>query len=128
MSWMYQPDRLSKGAPKAAEKHARTAERETAYRTGSTAARRRDGGRCRLCGDHRNLETHHVRPRSLVGKERRDRIENLLTLCATCHQDVTKHIVKLYPGPEGANGLIRVERWHQPKGQPGEYRLVREQA
>ncbi len=111
MSWTYQPERLRKQAPAAIEKDARKAERETAYKIGSTAARRRDGSRCRLCGDHRNLETHHVRPRSLVGKTVRDRIENLLTLCATCHKDVTTHVVKLYPGPDGANGLIRVERW-----------------
>jgi 5-methylcytosine-specific restriction endonuclease McrA len=114
MSWTHQPHRTAKPAPAAIEKHARKAERETAYKIGSTGARRRDGGRCRLCGDHRNLETHHVRPRSVVGKTLRDRLENLLTLCASCHKEVTEHIIKLYPGPDGANGLIRVERYSKP--------------
>lgn len=130
MSWTYQPDRLARPAPSAVAKDARRAERETAYKIGSTAARRRDGGRCRLCGDHRNLETHHLRPRSLVGKALRDRLQNLVTVCHDCHEEVTKHIVKLYAldEAEGANGFLHVERWHQPKGQPGEYRTVRARA
>lgn len=130
MSWTYQPDRLKKAAPAAFERDERRADRDTTYKKASAAARKRDGSRCRLCGDHRTLETHHLRPRSLVGKAQRDELRNLVTICAECHQQVTKHIVKLYAldEAEGANGFLHVERWHQPKGQPGEYRTVRARA
>lgn len=133
MSWTYQPDRLAKPAPIEIGKQARRTSRDTAYKKASFAARRRDGGRCRICGDHRNLETHHLRPRSLVGKAKRDELRNLVTVCGGpdgCHEKVTKHVVKLYAldDQEGANGFLRVERWHQPKDQPGEYRTIRERA
>ena len=45
----------------------------------------RDGHRCRApgCGSTRFLEVHHVRPRSSGGG---NEPENLVTLCAGCHQ------------------------------------------
>lgn len=107
-------DGNGKPAPAAIAKHERRAGRETELRKHAKLARERDGGHCRLCGDHRNLETHHVVPRSLVGKAARDTVANLLTVCQSCHREVTEHIVKLYPGPKGANGLIRAERYSKP--------------
>lgn len=105
------PTGLGRPAPTAIAKHERRASRETSYKKASAAIRVRDGFRCRLCGDHRNLETHHVEPRSRAGKAVRDSEKNLITLCASCHRDCTEHIVKLYPGPDGANGLVRVTRY-----------------
>jgi 5-methylcytosine-specific restriction protein A len=42
----------------------------------------RDGWRCQECGSARNLQVHHLRPRSQLGG---DRMQNLITLCACCH-------------------------------------------
>jgi 5-methylcytosine-specific restriction endonuclease McrA len=125
MSWTYQPDRLRKPAPAVIERDERRASRETEYRKASAAARVRDGARCRLCGDHRNLECHHVEPRSTVGRAKRDTLPNLLTLCAACHREVTTKVIKLYPGPKGANGLIRAERYDK---RVNDYLVVRQEA
>lgn len=49
------------------------------------AVRDRDGDCCRSCGASGNwakLSVHHLLPASLGGT---DEMENLLTLCATCH-------------------------------------------
>ena len=43
---------------------------------------RRDGWRCQSCGLMSNLEVHHKEFRSHSGT---DSEENLITLCATCH-------------------------------------------
>jgi len=43
----------------------------------------RDGWRCQSCGSQRDLQVHHVRPRSQLGH---DALENLITLCVGCHQ------------------------------------------
>jgi 5-methylcytosine-specific restriction endonuclease McrA len=43
----------------------------------------RDGWRCQNCGCFRELQMHHVQARSLLGD---DAEENLITLCAQCHQ------------------------------------------
>lgn len=133
MSILHDKRPCAKPRPSALDKQARKAGRETAYKQASKAARSRDGHRCRICGSAVAVETHHLRPRSLVGKARRDELRNLVTLCGgpgSCHEQVTRHVVKLYAHDEaeGANGFLRVERWHQPKGQPGEYRLIRERA
>jgi 5-methylcytosine-specific restriction endonuclease McrA len=43
----------------------------------------RDGWRCQSCGSLRDLQVHHMKPRSQLG---RDALENLITLCVSCHQ------------------------------------------
>ena len=45
----------------------------------------RDGWRCQYCGHSTQLEVHHVQSRSRLGD---DAERNLITLCASCHQDV----------------------------------------
>jgi hypothetical protein len=45
----------------------------------------RDDFTCQLCGTRRNLQVHHVQRRSQGGTHA---AENLLTLCATCHETV----------------------------------------
>ncbi len=43
----------------------------------------RDGWRCQRCGRMNELQVHHICPRSQLG----DHVEeNLITLCATCHE------------------------------------------
>ena len=46
----------------------------------------RDGG-CVICGHTKALQSHHVRSRRQEGS---DRIQNLLCLCESCHDDVHK--------------------------------------
>jgi 5-methylcytosine-specific restriction endonuclease McrA len=43
----------------------------------------RDGWRCQFCGSSKDLQAHHVAYRSQLGD---DALENLITLCATCHK------------------------------------------
>ncbi|MFQ5738310.1 MAG: HNH endonuclease [Acidobacteriota bacterium] len=45
----------------------------------------RDGWRCQNCGRPSNLQVHHRNPRARLGG---DVEQNLITLCARCHQDV----------------------------------------
>ena len=49
----------------------------------STACFKRDGYRCRHCGDSNGIHPHHVVYRSHGGK---DALNNLLTLCWQCHR------------------------------------------
>lgn len=44
---------------------------------------RRDGYRCALCDSTKQLQIHHVIPRSHGGAKRNP--QNLITLCAYCH-------------------------------------------
>jgi 5-methylcytosine-specific restriction endonuclease McrA len=44
----------------------------------------RDAWRCQVCGKASQLEIHHIEFRSSLGD---DSLENLITLCATCHAD-----------------------------------------
>jgi 5-methylcytosine-specific restriction endonuclease McrA len=42
----------------------------------------RDGWRCQDCGSMKNLQVHHLKPRSRLGG---DVMCNLITLCQSCH-------------------------------------------
>jgi 5-methylcytosine-specific restriction endonuclease McrA len=48
---------------------------------------RRDGWQCQSCGTMSNLEVHHQAFRSHAGD---DAEENLITLCAGCHDAIHK--------------------------------------
>ena len=43
----------------------------------------RDGWRCQSCGCLKNLQVHHLESRAKLGD---DVLENLITLCADCHE------------------------------------------
>lgn len=123
MSWTHQPDRLKKVTkerpPAAVVKQTRDASREAIYRANSAEARKRDGHHCRICGSLFNLETHHLVPRSLAGRAVRDLVANLVTLCADCHKDVTRHVVKLFaivPELGAAACNLRVEKFDKDEG------------
>jgi 5-methylcytosine-specific restriction endonuclease McrA len=45
----------------------------------------RDGWRCQNCGAMENLQVHHIQWRSHLGH---DGSENLITLCAGCHESL----------------------------------------
>ena len=54
-----------------------------AYRELQLQILRRDGWRCQLCGSMQNLQVHHLKFRSRSGD---DVEQNLITLCAECHE------------------------------------------
>jgi 5-methylcytosine-specific restriction endonuclease McrA len=45
----------------------------------------RDAWRCQVCGSMQNLQVHHLKFRSRSGG---DEEQNLITLCAACHEQV----------------------------------------
>jgi 5-methylcytosine-specific restriction endonuclease McrA len=99
-----------KDAPSAISKDEKRRQRGSTYATNSRRAKNRDGYHCRICGGGFNLETHHLIPRSLVGKTLRDEVSNLITLCHKDHEQVTRHVLKLQPIDPvlGANGKVMV--------------------
>ncbi len=56
--------------------------RGAAYQRRRRQVLERDGGRCAQCGSSYGVAVHHLRKRSL-GRD--DRMENLVSLCADCH-------------------------------------------
>ena len=42
----------------------------------------RDSWRCQICGSLKDLQIHHLKPRSKLGD---DELSNLMVLCAGCH-------------------------------------------
>jgi ATP-dependent DNA helicase RecQ len=54
-----------------------------AYRELRLKTLERDGWRCQQCGAMKNLQVHHIKPRSHLGH---DDIDNLVTLCIGCHE------------------------------------------
>ncbi len=124
MSWMYQPDRLAKPAPRVLGRDEKRSDRANEYRRNSRLARERDGHHCRCCGSQHGLETHHVVPRSLVGKALRDSLANLLTACRDCHEQFTRHVLKV-EGSTDANKPLRILKYDKDEGG---YVLFREAA
>jgi len=49
----------------------------------------RDSWRCQDCGSASQLQVHHLRFRSALGD---DDIENLITLCFSCHERIHRNI------------------------------------
>ncbi len=49
---------------------------------------KRDRWRCQHCGRTTELHIHHIRPRGRLGD---DTEQNLITLCARCHQRFHLH-------------------------------------
>src|SRR6202011_3019126 len=52
------------------------------YSVVRTRVLERDGWRCQDCGAMKDLQVHHMKPRSQLGG---DVLHNLITLCARCH-------------------------------------------
>jgi 5-methylcytosine-specific restriction endonuclease McrA len=52
----------------------------------------RDGWRCQVCGSMQNLQVHHLKFRSRSGG---DIEQNLITLCAECHEKVHRKVKTL---------------------------------
>lgn len=111
-----------KPAPSALSKQERRNGEDAELRRNAKAARERDGFRCRICGTHLNLDTHHLVPRSLSGRKTKHQRQNLVTLCGgaddkSCHAQVTRHIVELHAMTDrGADGPLRVAKFDRNNG------------
>jgi len=57
----------------------------TSYRDLHRQVLERDGWRCQVCGGMQHLQVHHLKFRSHSGS---DVEQNLITLCAKCHEQV----------------------------------------
>lgn len=60
-------------------------------------------GECQICGSTENLHVHHVIPLGMGGSKERDVPENMIVLCATCHDKVHA-------------GKLHIERWDRNAG------------
>ena len=49
----------------------------------------RDSWRCQNCGTAESLHVHHVQARSKLGP---DCLENLITLCVSCHESLHRNL------------------------------------
>ena len=49
----------------------------------------RDSWRCQQCGTSKDLQVHHIQPRSQLGGDVK---ENLITLCSRCHRRAHLHV------------------------------------
>jgi 5-methylcytosine-specific restriction endonuclease McrA len=90
----------------------RKAEAETTWRKVCGEVDTRDKLRCRVCGKRgdpdsvdllRKLHRHHLVYRSAGGQ---DTLENLVSLCAQCHDDEHRHRLKI----EGTGARLTISR------------------
>jgi len=69
----------------------------------------RDGHRCQVCGTSdalRPLHVHHIQPfRSFTNREIANQIENLVTLCPTCHRQA-ETTVRVRSGMAGLSYIL----------------------
>ena len=65
----------------------------------------RDNWHCRHCNSTASLQPHHIKFRSQGGK---DTLDNLVTLCWTCHRAVHDGFLKITIDPD--LGTIHFER------------------
>lgn len=61
------------------------------YRRLARQVLKRDRWCCQFCGSQVNLQVHHIKWRSHLGN---DREENLITVCASCHNEI--HMRKIF--------------------------------
>lgn len=74
----------------------------------------RDGWRCRHCNRGDTIDPHHIIFRSAGGE---DTLENLLTLCRKCHDDVHGGRLKIeIDGYYNGNPIIKF--WKQKGWKP----------
>lgn len=81
-SGLFQPEDLMK---KAKFKNPRLRLDSEEYRQLHRRVLERDGWRCQACSSMQHLQVHHVKLRSQSGG---DVEQNLITLCAACHEQV----------------------------------------
>lgn len=57
---------------------------------------KRDGWKCQMCGSSKDLQIHHIDPRSRMGS---DLESNLISLCADCHRAIHEDRGFAVPSP-----------------------------
>lgn len=65
-----------------------------AYRELQRHILQRDSWRCQICGRMQQLQIHHLKFRSQGGS---DSEQNLITLCAGCHEKLHRPTTGQYP-------------------------------
>jgi len=69
----------------------------------------RDGNRCQVCGisgELRHLQVHHIKPfRSFTSRETANQLQNLITLCPTCHRQAETS-VRIRSGMAGFSTVL----------------------
>jgi hypothetical protein len=67
-------------------------EYDEVYLSNRILAFERDGWKCTRCGSRENLQTHHIEPipKGAFNPNVMHRLENLRTLCETCHHSLPK--------------------------------------
>jgi 5-methylcytosine-specific restriction endonuclease McrA len=65
-------------------RHPRLRLDQTSYRGLWQQVLKRDGWRCQRCGSSKDLQVHHIQPRSLLGGHTE---ANLITICSVCHRE-----------------------------------------
>jgi DEAD/DEAH box helicase domain-containing protein len=74
------------------------------WKTQRDRCRQRDGYRCQVCGTFESEREHHVHHkvpyRTFASFEQANRLENLITLCSTCHRRV-ETVVRVRSGLAG---------------------------
>jgi 5-methylcytosine-specific restriction endonuclease McrA len=64
-----------------------------------------DDWRCKICHKMKPLSAHHLQKRSQGGS---DVVENLLSVCVKCHDDVERHRITVEP-VDMSKRIIRVK-------------------
>jgi 5-methylcytosine-specific restriction endonuclease McrA len=76
------------------------------YERNKRAVYIRDRWRCRHCKTSHNLTPHHIVFQSQGGT---DDLDNLITLCMKCHDDVHEGRLELLPYRNEESGWVLVE-------------------
>jgi DEAD/DEAH box helicase domain-containing protein len=70
---------------------------------------RRDGNRCQVCGasgTEQSLHVHHIKPfRSFTSREAVNQLQNLITLCPSCHRNAETR-VRIHSGMAGFSYVL----------------------
>ena len=93
-----------KSPPRVIDKREQRRAHDANWRKVMATVKRRDGGRCRMCGAV-GTDPHHLLARSLGGK---DTVENVAWMCRPCHDFVQQHVTRIV-GTD-ANRTLRFER------------------
>src|SRR6185436_471781 len=89
---------------RASEKKATARAKLTAWQLARRLVLERDGYRCRACQSKDSVDVHHLKFRSLGGKD--DDPKALVALCRPCHQELHLYKLAISGGRRGANGKL----------------------
>jgi 5-methylcytosine-specific restriction endonuclease McrA len=97
---------LRKPRPRVLTRADKAREKDRQYRQAHAFVRRRDGGKCRVCGKP-GSQAHHIVYRSHGGK---DEPRNLIWTCLNCHRLIHAKVVLVSYDPKHPAQSIRFAR------------------